>query len=129
MDVQNVRVSVIGGPIFSEEDLPYRGVLVPRSFWKLIGYLGADGRLRASAFILSQSNLLSDRETIDFDPFRLYQVSVAELADRTGLGFRDHLGADVMANPALADVGRAAEEMAASSRPIREIVALGDLRF
>jgi endonuclease G len=46
VEVEHLRVSLFGGAIFTPSDLEYRGVLVPRSFWKLIAYLEG-GVLRA----------------------------------------------------------------------------------
>ncbi|MEL6237827.1 MAG: DNA/RNA non-specific endonuclease [Pseudomonadota bacterium] len=96
---QDIRCSVIAGPVFGEDDPIYRGVPIPREYWKLIAYRSAQGDLKASCFVLSQNTLLSDIETLDFDPFRMFQVSVAELAERTGMGFDAYAAADVLASP------------------------------
>lgn len=98
-DVQDIRISVLAGPLFAEDDPSYRNALIPRSFWKLIAYRGTDDALRAACFILSQSDLLNDIESIDFDPFRLFQVSIPELAERTGLGFDAYQDADIARHP------------------------------
>lgn len=96
---QGIRISVLAGPLFADDDPSYRNALIPRSFWKLIAYRGADDVLRAACFILSQSNLLHDIESIDFDPFRLFQVSIPELAEQTGLGFDTYKDADITRHP------------------------------
>lgn len=95
---EDIRVSVIAGPIFGDDDPEYRGVKIPRDFWKLVAYRGADKTLNAACFVLSQSTLLSDIEAFDFDPFRLYQISVSELSSRTNLGFEAYEEADITAN-------------------------------
>lgn len=92
---QDIRVSVIAGPIFSDDDPEYRGALIPRDFWKMIVYRGHDDDLTAACFLLSQNDLLSDIEAIDFDPFRLFQISVAELTERTSLDFGFYEGVDI----------------------------------
>ena len=92
---QDIRVSVIAGPVFKDDDPEYRGALIPRDFWKLIAYNGADGNLTAACFLLSQNDLLSDIEAIDFDPFRLFQISIAELTERTSLDFGFYNDADI----------------------------------
>jgi len=125
VDVQDVRVSVMGGPFLEEDDLIYRGIAVPVSYWKVVVYLALDGGLRASAFILSQSELLSDLERIDLDPFRLYQVTIADLAERSGLGFPGLSAADLMEHPELVSPAAGAERVA--PRSIREIASVGDL--
>ena len=129
-DVQNIRVSVLGGPVFDDDDdIEYRGALVPRSFWKAIAYLGQDGKLRVSAFVLSQAELMHDLERLDFDPFRIYQVTVSDLATRTGLDFSALERADVMAHPELAV--RTPETAEADDPRLRtaEIVSERDLRL
>ncbi|MBY5933535.1 DNA/RNA non-specific endonuclease [Tateyamaria omphalii] len=98
-DMQGIRISVLGGPVFADDDPSYRDALIPRSFWKLVAYRGSDDALHAACFVLSQSDLLTDIESIDFDPFQLFQVSVAELADKTGLGFDAYRDADITSHP------------------------------
>ncbi|WP_299409731.1 DNA/RNA non-specific endonuclease [uncultured Roseobacter sp.] len=98
-DVQDIRISVLAGPLFDDDDPSYRNALIPRSFWKLIAYRGTDEALRSACFILSQSDLLNDIESLDFDPFRLFQVSVSELAQQTGLGFDAYQNADITRHP------------------------------
>ncbi|MFV0492663.1 MAG: DNA/RNA non-specific endonuclease [Pseudorhodobacter sp.] len=125
---RDIRVSVIAGPIFRPDDPEYRGAKIPRDYWKLVAYIGDDGGLAAACFLLSQSDLLSDIEAIDFDPFRLYQISVAELGERTALGFEAYEAADIT---------RRAERLSRSSmenlggisiaQPIREIATAQDI--
>ena len=95
VDVDDLRVSVFGGPIFNDTDFAYRNVLIPRSFWKLIAY--ADGGiLQAKAFILTQDDLEARLESLGLEPFKLYQVSLAHLTTSTGLGFGNLAQADTM---------------------------------
>jgi endonuclease G len=94
--VDDLRVSVFGGPIFKATDFPYRGVLVPRSFWKLIAYV-EDGALKAKAYVLTQDDLEVKLETLGLEPFKLYQLSLAELARTVGLKWSDLAHADTMA--------------------------------
>lgn len=96
VDVDDLHVSVFGGPIFKDNDFPYRKVLVPRSFWKLIAYAENDN-LRAKAFVLTQDDLEASLESLGLEPFKLYQVSVAHLTTATGLTFGGLAEADTMA--------------------------------
>ena len=96
---QDIRVSVLAGPVFRDDDPEYRGARIPQEYWKLVAYRGAGGKLTSSSFVLSQVDLLSDIETIAFDPFKLFQVSVEELSERTGLGFGAYAASDVLSNP------------------------------
>ncbi len=95
---EDIRVSVIAGPVFRDDDPEYRGALIPRDFWKMIAYKGPGGALSAACFLLSQNDLLSDIEAFDFDPFRLYQISVCELSRLTQLGLGAYSDADVTQN-------------------------------
>jgi endonuclease G len=92
VDVQDLKVSAFGGPIFQENDREYRGVRLPREFWKILAYMEQD-TFKSSAFLLTQN--INPFEALDLDEFRAFQVSTAELEQRTGLRFAGPLrGAD-----------------------------------
>ncbi len=101
VDVEDLRVSVVGGPVFRDDDPVHRDVQIPRDFWKLIAYTDtADGKFKVRAFVLTQRDLLSDVEALELDPFRIFQMSLERLGDETGLDFAalepfDTFGADV----------------------------------
>lgn len=84
VDVQDLKVTALGGPVFQDTDREYRGVRMPREFWKILAYV-EDGTLKSSAFLLTQN--INPFESLDFDEFRAFQVTTAELEDRTGLRF------------------------------------------
>ena len=46
-------------PVLADGDPPYRGVQIPRRFWKVAAWT-SDGALRAAGFVLDQSDLLDD---------------------------------------------------------------------
>ncbi|SDD48157.1 DNA/RNA endonuclease G, NUC1 [Geodermatophilus telluris] len=97
VDVDDLRVSVFGGPVFAADDRSYRGVLLPREYWKVIAFREG-GTLRARAFLLTQA--LDRFEVLELDEFRVFQVAVGELEARTGLVFPDVLrAADTLALP------------------------------
>ena len=58
VDVDDLRISVHGGPVFHDDDRVFRGVKIPREFWKVIVFV-LDGELRASAFLLTQNLVLA----------------------------------------------------------------------
>ncbi|MEW9873102.1 DNA/RNA non-specific endonuclease [Arthrobacter sp. HS15c] len=92
VDVQDLKVSVFGGPVFQDNDREYRGVRLPREYWKILAYV-EQGVFKSNAFLLTQN--LNPFEALDLDEFRAFQVSAAELEARTGLQFADALrGAD-----------------------------------
>ncbi|HEX5929760.1 MAG TPA: DNA/RNA non-specific endonuclease [Solirubrobacterales bacterium] len=84
--VEGLKMSVFGGPIFMDTDFPFRGALIPRSFWKAIAYVEG-GALRAKAYVLTQDDLENKLESVGLEEFKMYQVPIAELSELTGLGF------------------------------------------
>jgi endonuclease G len=80
-------VSVIGGPIFSDTDPVYRGVRVPKRFWKVIYYREAgDESVKAKGYVLTQDDLLNRIEALELPEFAVYEVPIPRIADMTGLG-------------------------------------------
>lgn len=83
----NMRISVFTGPIFSDDDPLYFGVLVPVRFWKVIAFRHDRTRkLSATGYIISQRDMLPGVEFV-FGRFQLYQTSIAEIEGLTGLSF------------------------------------------
>src|SRR5262245_29503284 len=78
-DVENLKVSVFGGPVFNDDDREFREVLIPREFWKVIVFVEG-GRLKAKAFLLTQN--LDALEALELDQFRVFQVALTELESR-----------------------------------------------
>ncbi|MGP5397657.1 DNA/RNA non-specific endonuclease [Arthrobacter rhombi] len=85
VEIDELRASVIAGPVFGNDDQVYRGVGIPREYWKILAYC-QNGALRVSAFLLTQ-DLDQLRVLTALDEFRLYQVSLVEIQERTGLIF------------------------------------------
>jgi len=99
VDVEDLKVSLFGGPVFAADDRAYRGVRLPREFWKVIVFREA-GELRARAFLLTQA--LDHLELLDLDEFRVFQVRVPEIEARTGLRLPEVLrAADAPEQPGL----------------------------
>jgi endonuclease G len=96
VDVDNLRISVFGGPVFKDTDFPYRDILVPRSFWKVIAYV-EDGTLKAKAYVLTQDDLEAKLESLGLEQFKLYQVTLRDLGTLTGLDYGPLTAADTMA--------------------------------
>ncbi|MBD8518955.1 DNA/RNA non-specific endonuclease [Plantibacter sp. CFBP 8804] len=111
------RLSVFTGPVFADTDPLYRGVQIPRRFWKVAAWSN-DGALAASGYLLDQSAQLDDLDlgrtsAIDdtqdattvppLGPFRTFQLPILDLASVTGLDFGSLASADVL-EPAPATV-------------------------
>lgn len=88
VDVDNLRVSVFGGPVFRADDRVFRGVKLPREFYKVIAFVEG-GKLKARAFLLTQN--LDQLEALDLDEFKVYQTSLAEIEQRCGFTFPANL--------------------------------------
>jgi endonuclease G len=88
-DEHNLYVTEFIGPVFRPTDPVYRGVKIPQDFWKVVVMVKVDGQLSATAYVLTQRNLMDDIEAPEFayGPFRTYQVAVRNVESLTGLSF------------------------------------------
>jgi endonuclease G len=111
VDVDNLRVSVIGGPIFHTDDRTFRGVQLPREFYKVIAYSEA-GELKAKAFILTQN--INVREALDLDEFRVFQVTLADFEQRVDFRF----SAAFKSSDQFAELLRSRSELEDERRPL-----------
>jgi endonuclease G len=94
-EVEQLRISVFGGPIFKATDFPFRDVLVPRSFWKIVAYVEG-GALKAKAFVLTQDDLEAGLESLGLEQFQVFQVAISALSGMTGLSYGRLSEADTM---------------------------------
>ena len=95
VDVEKLKISVIGGPLLGVDDPVYRDVKIPRAFWKIVAFVdAATGKLDAKGYVLTQDDLLNRIEALELDPFKLYRVPLGEIETRTGLTFGDLTQAD-----------------------------------
>lgn len=89
---KTARISVFNGPVFKEDDPVFGSVQVPMDFFKIVLWLTDDGDLKATAFRLSQVELVDDIdwEALDLDQnteFKEYQCSIASLQKDTLIDF------------------------------------------
>lgn len=98
--VEDLKISVMGGPIFDDDKDPvHRGVKIPREFWKIICYVDpSTDTLESHAFVLTQSELITDLEVlrslegIDLDEFEIFKVPVQHISQKTGFDFPELIG-------------------------------------
>jgi endonuclease G len=86
---EKFRVSVFTGPVFRNDDWEYRGVKLPREFWKVLVMVN-QGKLSATGYLLSQEKLIRDLRDEAFSDdkrVRTYQVPIQAIEDLTGLSF------------------------------------------
>ncbi len=106
VDVEDLKVSVFGGPVFRDDDRVFRQIRIPREFWKAIAFVEA-GQLKCKGFLLTQN--LNALESLDLDAFKVFEVALGEIEQRTGVRFpavlktADHFGEALAARPELFD--------------------------
>ena len=86
---EKFRVSVFTGPVFRDDDQEYRGVKLPRQFWKVLVMVNK-GELSATAYLLSQEKLIQDLPNEAFSDnkrVKTYQVPIQAIEELTGLSF------------------------------------------
>jgi endonuclease G len=107
------RVNVFSGPVLAADDDTYRGVQLPRQFWKVVAMAKRPGDLSVTAYLLSQEALIKGLEvapeTFSYGAYRTYQVPVRQVESITGLSFGSAADADPL--------GR--EEAALAAREVR----------
>ncbi len=112
------RATVFSGPVFSEADQLYRNVPIPSAYWKVVAFLGEDGKPSATAYLISQSGELGRLAAV-FGRFRTYQRSVLNIQHLTNIDFGELADYDGFSN----------EERATGTRIEAEIRQLGDIRL
>jgi endonuclease G len=113
------RLTVFTGPVFEENDPDYRGVLIPKRFWKVAVVARPKRRLAALGFLVSQEALL--RDFISFGPAdvaRTFQVPVRQVEEMTGLDFEP-----------LAALDAGGVEHFAPGEGVRELGAFDEIRL
>lgn len=96
--VDDLKVTVFTGPVFREDDMVYREKYrIPSEFWKVVVVVKEDGQLSATAYLLTQRDLISSLEL--FGPYKTYQVAVSQIEALTGLNFGDVTAHDPLVGP------------------------------
>jgi endonuclease G, mitochondrial len=101
-DNRDLRVNVFTGPVFANDDDQYRGVALPRQFWKVVTMAKDDGSLSATGYLLSQEALIRGLEAaavegFSYGEYRTYQVPITRIQDLTRLWFGPLANADPLA--------------------------------
>ncbi|SEB04163.1 DNA/RNA non-specific endonuclease [Pedobacter hartonius] len=82
-----MRISVITGPVFSSDDPEKYGLKIPVDFFKIIAFIHDETKmLTATGYTISQQDYFSPQEFI-YGPLKTYQVSISTIEERTGLKF------------------------------------------
>ena len=90
-DVEDLKVSVFTGPVFTNNDYLFHDVLLPLQFWKMVAIIKSNGKPSVTAYLLSHAQdiekmqirgLIGDE---GFSEYKTYQISLHKLADLTHL--------------------------------------------
>ncbi|MFH8250974.1 DNA/RNA non-specific endonuclease [Microbacterium sp. B2969] len=99
-DTTDQRLSVFTAPVLAPDDPPYRGILVPRRFWKVAAWSPAgDQPLAAAGFVLDQTDLIDTGEARGIAPlggFRTFQVPIADIEALARVDLGELVEADVL---------------------------------
>lgn len=104
-EVTDQRVSVFTAPVLTPDDPPYRGILLPRRFFKVAAWAAASASsadaLQAAGFVLDQSELLDavrgEGAVPPLGGFRTFQVPIADVETLAGIDLGPLIDADVLA--------------------------------
>jgi endonuclease G, mitochondrial len=91
-DLHRLRVAVFSGPVLADDDPLLRKVRIPRAFWKVVVMRKQAGALAATAYLLSQADLIPSgapgkAPKFEFGQFRTFQVRVRDVEALAGLSF------------------------------------------
>lgn len=92
-----LKACVFTGPVLRDDDQLYRGVRIPREFWKVV-VIRTPERPSATAYLVSQAKQLAELE-FAFGQYKTYQVSVREIESLAGLDFGTLSRFDGFSNP------------------------------
>lgn len=123
---EKLRLTVFTGPAFTASDPEFRGIHIPLAFWKIPVFRRPDGSHSASAYMISQHQLVKDMLREAFTP-ATFQVPVRRITELTGLDFTYLFDWDPMNNE-FAPLPRAQEALATPT-PARELHTFDDLQL
>jgi endonuclease G len=86
----DLKVTVFTGPVFRSDDPVYRDMQLPQQFWKVVVMVKENGGLSATAYLLSQAQLIDTlvEEEFAYGAHRTFQVPIGTVEEITGLSFR-----------------------------------------
>lgn len=102
-DRTDQRVSVFTAPVLAPDDPEYRGLLLPRRFYKVVAWVSTEEppALQSAGFVLDQSELLDAAEGAlparPLGAFRTFQVPVGDIEPLAGIDLGPLVDADVLA--------------------------------
>jgi endonuclease G len=87
----DMRICVLTGPVFEDDDPELFGVQIPRTFWKLIAFIHDEtGELSATGYTMSQAGFLREEEFV-FGQHETAQVPLSIIESLAGISFSPEL--------------------------------------
>src|SRR5262249_24352384 len=124
VDVEDLHVAVMGGPIFSESDPEFRGVKLPKQFWKIIYFREAGSpAIQAKGYVLTQADLLNQLEVLEVPEFAVFEVPVSRIGEMVGLVLPSGSAPEEVVEA----VGRRRREAAAVAGGVRRILSAREI--
>lgn len=81
------KLCIFNGPVFRPSDNTYRGVKIPKEFWKVVVFANDAGE-PAAAFVLSQAALIQGlEEELRFGEYNAVQIRIRDLEAKSNLNF------------------------------------------
>jgi endonuclease G len=100
-DTRDLKATVFTGPVLAADDDPYRGVQLPRQYWKVVAMVKQNNELSATGYLLSQDHLVAGLEAVpaefSYGAYKTYQVPIRRIEDLTRLSFGTLADADPLA--------------------------------
>ncbi|WP_043628967.1 DNA/RNA non-specific endonuclease [Nonomuraea candida] len=115
-DNRDLKVTVFTGPVLADDDDPYRGVRLPRQYWKVVAMVRRDDELSATGYLLSQDHLIAGLEAVpgefSYGAYKTYQVPIRRIEELTRLSFDGLADADPLARLEAAPAAREITDLA-----------------
>lgn len=104
-DATDQRISVFTAPVLAPDDPPYRGIGIPRRFFKVVAWVPPGGGLESAGFVLDQSELIDAQQgafaVAPLGAYRTFQTPVADIEQLTGVDLGPLVDADVLGGGAV----------------------------
>ena len=96
-EIQDLKLSVFTGPVFKDNDKIYNNVKIPNEFWKIVvGKNKEKNNFTATAYLLSQKNLIDTLKTFSPEEAKTYQVKIRKIIELTNIDFEELIQFDPM---------------------------------
>jgi endonuclease G len=83
----DMKITVITGPVFHNDDPTKFGVKIPVEFFKIVAFVhDKTGKLCATGYMVSQEDYLKNEEFV-YGEFKTFQVAIKSIEKKTGIDF------------------------------------------